>query len=43
VVSAKYIDPWNLEFVVSNIIANNQLENCISLDFHFRGQEISEN
>jgi hypothetical protein len=26
VVSAKYIDPWNLEFVVSNIIANNQLE-----------------
>jgi len=46
VVSAKYIYPWVLQFVVSNITANNQLENCILLDFYFRGlsgQEISEN
>ena len=40
VVSTKCIDPWVLEFVVSNITANtgnNQWENCISLDFNFHG------
>ena len=37
VVSTKCIDPWVLEFVVSNIKGNNQWENCISLDFYFRG------
>jgi hypothetical protein len=26
-----------LLFVVSKITRNNQLENCISLDFYFRG------
>jgi hypothetical protein len=26
-----------LLFVVSNITSNNQWENCISLDFYFRG------
>jgi len=31
------IDPWVLEFVVSNITGNNQWKNCISLDFNFRG------
>jgi len=37
VVSTKFIDPWVLEFVVSNITGNNQWENYISLDFYFRG------
>ena len=37
VVSTKCIDPWVLEFMVSNITGNNQLGNCISLEFHFRG------
>ena len=36
VVSMKCIDPWVLEFVVSNITGNNQWENCISLDFNVR-------
>jgi hypothetical protein len=35
VVSTKYIDPWVLEFVVSNITGNNQRENYISLNFNF--------
>ena len=26
-----------LEFVVSNTTGNNQWDNCISLDFNFRG------
>ena len=33
----KCIDPWLLEFVVSNTKGNNQLKNCSSLDFNFRG------
>jgi len=37
VVSTKCIDPWVLEFVVSNTTGNNQCENCISLVFKFRG------
>jgi hypothetical protein len=37
VVSTKCIDPWVIEFVVSNTTGNNQLENCISLDFYFCG------
>jgi hypothetical protein len=37
VVSTKYIDPWDLEFMVSTITGNNQWENCILLDFYFRG------
>jgi len=37
VVSTKCIDPWVFEFVVSNTTGNNQWENCISLDFNFRG------
>ena len=37
VVSTKCIEPWVLEFMVSNITCNNQWENCISLDFDFRG------
>ena len=36
-VSTKCIDPWFLEFVVSNITGNSQWENCITLDFYFRG------
>ena len=36
VVSTKCIDPWVLEFVVSNITRHNKCENCISLDFKFR-------
>jgi hypothetical protein len=36
VVSAKCIDPWLLEFVVSNTTGINQWDNCISLDFNFR-------
>jgi len=35
VVSTKCIDPWVLEFVVSNITGNNQWEYCISLDLIF--------
>ena len=36
--NSKDIDPWVLEFVVSNtIIDNNQWKNCISLDFNVRG------
>jgi len=30
VVSTKCIDPWVLEFLVSNITSKNQWENCIS-------------
>ena len=37
VVSTKCIDPCDLEFVVLNTAGNNQWENCISLDFCFRG------
>jgi hypothetical protein len=37
VVSAKCIDPWVLEFMVSNTTGNNQWENCIPLDFSFCG------
>jgi hypothetical protein len=37
VVSTKCSDPWVLEFVVSNTTGNNLWENCISLDFNFRG------
>ena len=33
--SSKCIDPWALEFVVSNTTGNNQWENYISLDFNF--------
>jgi hypothetical protein len=33
VVSTKCIDPWVLEFVVSNITDNNQWENCISTEY----------
>jgi len=36
VVSTKCIDPWVLEFVVSNITCKNQWENCILLDVSFR-------
>jgi len=36
-VSKKYIDPWDLEFVVLNTTGNNRWENCISLDFYFHG------
>jgi hypothetical protein len=36
-VSTKCIDPWVLEFMISNITGNNQWENCISLDFYIRG------
>jgi hypothetical protein len=36
VVFTKYIDPWDLEFMVSTITGNNQWENCISLEFNFR-------
>jgi len=35
--STKCIDPWVLEFMVSNTTDNNQWENCISLDCCFRG------
>ena len=35
--STKCIDPWDLEFVALNTTGNNQWENCISLDFYFRG------
>jgi hypothetical protein len=38
VVSTKRIDPWVLEFMVSNTTGNNQWENCISLDFYSLGQ-----
>lgn len=34
-VSTKWIDPWDLEFVVLNIKGNNQWENSILLDFYF--------
>ena len=37
VVSTKCIDPWDLEFVVLNTTGNNQWENCILLNFYFRG------
>jgi len=36
-VSTKCIDPWVLKFVVSNTTDNSQWENCISMDFNFRG------
>ena len=36
-VSTKWIDPWDLEFVVLNITGNNQWENCILLDFYYHG------
>jgi len=32
----KCIDPWVLEFVVSNTTVSSQWENCISLYFNFR-------
>jgi hypothetical protein len=32
-VSTKFIDPWVLEFVVSNVTGNSQWEICIVLDF----------
>jgi hypothetical protein len=35
VVSTKCIDPWVLEFVVSNNTGNNQWYHCISLDLYF--------
>ena len=34
---SKLIDPWILEFAVSNTTGKNQLGNCISLYFYFRG------
>jgi hypothetical protein len=35
--STKYIDPWGLKIVVSNVTGTNQWKNCcISLDFNFR-------
>jgi hypothetical protein len=37
VVSNICCDSWVLEFMVSNITCNNKWENCISLDFDFRG------
>jgi hypothetical protein len=37
VISTKCVDPWDFEFVVSNITDNNQWENCTSFDFYFRG------
>ena len=37
VVSTKCIDPWVLKFVVLNTTDNSPWENCISLDFYFRG------
>ena len=37
VVSTKCIDPWVLEFMVSNTTGNNQWDNCILLDFYFHG------
>jgi hypothetical protein len=43
VVSAKYIDPWVFEFVLSNSTDNNQWENCISLHFLFRGLSVAFN
>ena len=36
-VSTKCIDPQVLEFVLSNTTCSNKWENCISLDFNFRG------
>jgi hypothetical protein len=36
VISSKFIDPWVLEFMVSNTTSNTQWGNCISLDFNFR-------
>jgi hypothetical protein len=30
-----FIDPWVLEFMVSNMTCSNQWENCISVDFFF--------
>ena len=36
-ISTKCIDPWVLEFMVSNMTGNNLWENCISLEFYFRG------
>jgi hypothetical protein len=43
VVSAKCIDPWILEFMVLNITGNNLWENCILLDFYFRGLNVPRN
>jgi hypothetical protein len=40
VVSAQCIDPWILEFVVLNITGNSLWENCILLDFYFRGLNV---
>ena len=37
VVYTKCIDSWDLEIVVSNTTGNNHWENCISLNFNFRG------
>ena len=43
VVSAQCIDPWILEFVVLNITGNSLWENCILLDFYFRGLNVPRN
>jgi hypothetical protein len=43
VVSTKCIDPWILEFVVSNTTGNSQWENCISFDFNFRSLDEPQN
>jgi hypothetical protein len=43
VVSTKCINPWVLEFVVSNPAGNNPQENCILLDFNFRGKNEPQN
>ena len=40
---SRCIDPWVLEFVVSNVTGNNQWENCISLDFYFPGLNSTRN
>ena len=42
VVSAKGIDPWVLEFMVSNT-TGNKWGNCISLDFNFRALSEPQN
>ena len=42
-VSTKGIDPWVLEFMVSNITGNNQWENYVLCDFNFRGLQKNVN
>jgi len=36
VVSIKYIDPWALECMVTNVTGNNQWGNCFPLDVYVR-------